>query len=115
MKKVSLLVTYSQLVTPLWQYCDVDFVQANPFQQVCTRFIVYILIPQAAFNPSQRDYQKRGTTAAHLSFFEASALHKKTKEIPCERQGWIKCSSTVATLRAEQGPYESSKGFVSKF
>ena len=52
MKKVSLLVTYSQLVTPLWQYLDVDFVQANPFQQVCTRFIVYILIPQAAFNPS---------------------------------------------------------------
>ena len=52
MKKVSLLVTYSQLVTPLWQYCAGDFVQANPFQQVCTRFIVYILIPQVAFNPS---------------------------------------------------------------
>ena len=26
----------------------------------------------------------------------------------------IKCWSAVATLRAEQGPYEPSKGFVSK-
>ena len=32
-----------------------------------------------------------------------------------DEQGWIKCCSAVATLRAEQGPCEPSKGFVSKF
>ena len=30
-------------------------------------------------------------------------------------QGWIKCCIAVATVRAEQGPCEPSKGFVSKF
>ena len=30
-------------------------------------------------------------------------------------QGWRKCCSAVARLRAEQGPCEPSKGFVSKF
>ena len=29
-------------------------------------------------------------------------------------QGWIKCCSAEATLQAEQGPCEPSKGFVSK-
>ena len=31
------------------------------------------------------------------------------------QQGWRKCCSAVALLRAEQGPCEPSKGFVSKF
>ena len=30
-------------------------------------------------------------------------------------QGWLKCCSAAATLRAEQGSCEPSKGFVSKF
>ena len=35
--------------------------------------------------------------------------------MPTSRQGCRKCCSAVALLRAEQGPCEPSKGFVSKF
>ena len=49
----------------------------------------------------------------HLAPFQQS--QPSVSETLPQPQGWRKCSSAVATLRAEQGPCEPSKGFVSKF
>ena len=82
-----------------------------------TTYIIKFVL-EHPLNPLQRHQQcdsgSNSRNAMHVIHATTKLLEHFTIYLSSSRQGWRKCCSAVALLRAEQGPCEPSKGFVSK-